>query len=135
MQPYKPKVYTASKIKHRTKWQGTEIVYRDKLEFTARWVFMSPGPDHDSTFWTPAQKQLHWIQDIQDVQRSDFLLAYAEPEDPVKGTLVEIGAAIAACKIVLAVGFDDSHSWQAHPLVLPMPTVAVALSYILGAHR
>lgn len=128
---YRPKVYTASKIRHKTMWRQLALEYPE-IEFTARWVTQPDGPDHDTTFWTAGQKTLHWIFDVQDVQRSDFVLGYKEPEDTVAGTLVEIGCAIGLGKIVLAVGFEVSHSWQAHPLIVWRDTKHSAINFILG---
>lgn len=131
MSLYRPKVYTASKIHHNALWRLFSRQY-PQLEFTARWIQLGTVPDHNTTFWTEEQKTLHWIQDIQDVQRSDFVLVYSELLDEIKGTLVEVGCAIGLGKVVLAVGLDSHHSWQAHPLVLRFPSLPEALNYIAG---
>ena len=129
---YRPKVYTASKIRHAPIWRSAESHF-PSIEFTARWInFPENTPDHHTTFWSEEQKRLHWIQDVQDVQRSDFLLAYCEEGDEVKGTLVEAGCAIGLGKVVIAVGFDQHNSWQAHPLVISKLSLATAFDFIRG---
>lgn len=131
---YRPKVYTASKIRHALWWQQLAQCYPE-IEFTARWIHQPPGPDHDSTFWSEEQKTLHWIQDIQDVQRSDYVVGYCDIDDDAKlsGTIGEMVGAICLGKVVFALGFADRHSWQAHPLVKRMPADPhAALCHIIG---
>lgn len=137
---YRPRIYTASKIHHAPLWHRIRQLYHDRVILTARWIELGQGKtqllDHASGAWTPSEQILHWIQDIQDVQNSDYLLAYNEAGDALSGTLVEVGAAIASCKIVLAVGFQDpSHSWTAHPLVLKFPSVTQALNFVITGHE
>lgn len=130
---YRPKVYTASKIYHREFWLSLEGSWVQEIEFTARWLRQPPGPDHDTTFWTESQKSLHWIQDIQDVKRSDWLVAYIdEDKDRLSGSLVEIGAALMNLTPIITVGFGNSHSWQSHPLVHKTPSVHEAFRFITG---
>lgn len=132
---YRPKVYTASKISHGPMWLECEnlTTWGKEIEFTARWLRMPPGPDHATSFWNSEQKRLHWIQDIQDVKRSDWLVTYNdEAKDKLSGTLVEVGAAIAFLIPVIAVGYPDRHSWQSHPLVLSLPSIHEAFCFITG---
>lgn len=130
---YKPKVYTASKIYHRQFWLDLESSWGTEIELTARWLRQEPGPDHDTTFWSERQKTLHWIQDVQDVKRSDWLVAYLDEEkDKPSGTIFEIGCAAAMLIPILTVGFGNSHSWQSYPLVLRMPSCHEAFRFITG---
>lgn len=128
---YRSKVYTASKIYHASMWRKHREVYSNHIEFTACWI-NHDGPDHNTTFWSENDKLRHWMQDIQDVQRSDFLIAFTGLNDNLAGTLVEVGAAIGLGKVVLAVGFSGTHSWQHHPLVYEYMTVQDALDFIAG---
>lgn len=134
---YKPKIYFASKIRHAPWWRILAETYKEEIIITSRWARID-GPDHNTTFWTEQQKELHWIQDIQDVRRSDWLLAYCDgdKDDPLlAGTLVEIGTAIALGIPVCACGFKDRHSWQAHPLVKSFAADPhVALAWISGGN-
>lgn len=129
---YKPKVYTASKIHHRPMWENLREIWSPQIDFTARWLDME-GPDHDTTFWNDAQKRLHWIQDIQDVRRSDWLLAYNdEGTDKLSGSLIETGGAIMLGMPVIAIGFPRRHSWTALPWVFSLPSCHDAFMLITG---
>lgn len=131
---YRPKVYTASKIRHAAMWRR----YRDefpKIDFTARWINIPDGvPDHSesTTFQNEEQRKLHWIQDVQDVRRSDWVLAYKEPIDELHGTQFECGIAVGLGKLVIVVGLSQKQSWTAHPLVLELKTLPDAFTFILS---
>lgn len=133
---YQPKVYTASKIRHKAGWLQVERL-NPEVEFTARWLRMPDSPDlTDIDYWSPEDRARLWIQNIQDVQRSDYVLSFVAPEDltTVKGTLVEIGCAIGLGKVVHAAGYDHHHSWTNHPLVIRHSTMQHALDAIIGGH-
>lgn len=132
--PYRPKIYTASKIRHAAMWRSARSHY-PQLEFTARWIEVAEGvPDHSesTTFWNEEQQMLHWIQDVQDVQRSDWVLAYKEPLDELHGTQFECGAAVGLGKMVVEVGMSSRQSWTAHPLVVSLDSLADAFAFILS---
>lgn len=134
---YKPKVYTASKIRHAQIWRTASTLY-PQIEFTARWISIAKGvPDHlDTTFWNDHDRMIHWIQDVQDVQRSDYLLVFAERDTDddaqLKGSLIEAGVALGLGKIVLQVGLSPRHSWTAHPLVFGFDVLDEAFAFILS---
>lgn len=132
MTSYRIQVYTASKIRWRPLWEDLAAQWQPEINFTARWIKQPKGPDHNTTFWSDSDKERHWIYDIQDVQRSDCLIAYKTADDSLSGTLVEIGCALGLGKIVYAVGFTPSDSWQSHPLVRSCLTLDSAFYFITG---
>lgn len=131
---YRPKIYTASKIYHKEKWRQHRILWDEDIDFTARWIHMEDVPDHsDTTFWTHEQQLLHWHQDVQDVRRSDWLIAYKEKGDQLSGTLVECGLAIAYNIPIITVGFDlYKDSWTILPSVREADSIYSALCIITG---
>lgn len=130
---YKPKVYTASKIRYKQEWLGTAMRW-PSIEFTARWIQQPDAPDlSDTEHWSESERRRLWIQNVQDVQRSDYVVAYMQPGDEPRGTIFEIGGAVMLGKVVYQVGFDDRHSWKWHPLVHPFDSVFLALEAIIGA--
>lgn len=123
----KPKIYTASKVFRAPMWRALRIDYPD-IEFTSSWINedITPLIDADET-----KCQEGWINNIQDVARSDHLICYAEHDDELSGTLVEIGAMLlkAASQMgkhswVYLVGDCKRFStWQHHPNVIIADTV------------
>ena len=79
------KVYCASKSKHAPKWMS----WKDAgAEITSSWLEkFDQGRLDDQTG--------HWDQILEDIQSSDALLLYSEPEDVQKGALAEFGIAFA----------------------------------------
>ena len=116
---YKPKVYTASKLRHIRLWR---TLYDDAdwnfVEWTASWV-----KDHAALAEangepvTSRQYQDGWVDNINDVKKSDFLLLYSGQENALRGALIEAGVAIAQGIPVLTVSVPLDHTWVFHPLV------------------
>jgi nucleoside 2-deoxyribosyltransferase len=107
------KVYTASKLNKKDLW--IELA-RDwtEIQFTARWPVKHVGTVPDD----PCFAKVFWVHDEEDVAAADVVLVYAEPEDKLKGALVEAGMAIATGKHVIVVGeHPDYGTWQYHPRV------------------
>ena len=71
-----------------------------------------------------------WIEDHQDVGRSDVVMVYAERGDVLRGAFVEAGMGIALGKFVLAVGDGDFGTWWAHPQVTRAPDLESALKWM-----
>lgn len=104
-------------------------------KFVSTWIDeAAPGATSD---W-PAT----WMRYIEEIRSADVLLLHAEAEDfPLKGALVEVGAALALGKSVLAVlpqGYDETTyrpvgSWVRHPAVRVLDTMSAALRLIRAA--
>lgn len=122
---YRPKVYTASKLRHAPLWKTLREEWPE-IDFTARWV------DHaeKEKATTPTGFAHFWTMDIQDVQRSDFVLLLSTPADDglLHGALVECGVALGLGKRVINVG-ECRTSWTNHPLVYSIPTLELARDF------
>lgn len=104
---YRPKVYGASKLKHAPLWQGLRMTWQD-IEWTARWPDLVGGVEDNDNF-----AREFWRHDVQDVMRSDCVLLYSQPDDRLRGALVEAGVGIALGKHVIVVGENpDYGTWQ-----------------------
>lgn len=91
-------IYTAGKV-----WQAAKFRWlRDKCDFNvcARWIDMDFSKEASAE-----EKKAAWKICMEDVARCDFLLLYCEKEDEEhRGSLVEIGAAMALNKPIYAIG-------------------------------
>jgi len=63
----------------------------------------------------------------------DYFLAYADADDPIQGTLVEIGMALAAGLSVYLVGTYPWGSWKHLPFIYPHERLHSALLSITKA--
>lgn len=118
-----PKVYIASKFHHGKRWKelSDESAHYEHpwhgIVFTSRWFlhYADKIPDE------PQFCKLGWEHDIEDVISSDVLILYAEPQEKLRGALVEAGAALAWSRYVLLVGENpDFGNWQYHANVHKM---------------
>src|SRR5260221_5839328 len=106
------KVYTASKLRHAELWRALKW---ENVIWTARWPFIHVDKIPD----TGGFAARFWEHDMQDVAKADLVLVYAEPEDKLRGALVEVGAALATGKKVIVIGeHEDYGTWQFHPNVI-----------------
>ena len=104
------RIYTASKLSEASRWRLLKEAWPE-VEFTARWPFKHVEfvPDIH-TFAT-----VFWDHDLEDVNSSDGVLIYGEPDHKLRGALVEVGMALALGKFVIAVGdHEDYSTWQYH---------------------
>jgi hypothetical protein len=135
-----PKVYIASKFKHGVWWKK---LYEDSrnfsllsdepkhpwygIEFTSRWFKNYAGNVPDE----PQFCKIGWVHDVEDVAAADVLIIYAEPEDNLRGALVEVGVALANDLWIIAVGdHPDYGTWQYHPYVHKVNTMDEALQLL-----
>jgi len=82
-------IYIASKTKHAPKW----ISLREDLSKNGIYVISSWIDEHipgQTKNWTDL-----WSRIISEIKESKFLLFYAEEEEIQKGSLVEVGIALA----------------------------------------
>lgn len=117
MTAYRPKVYFASKLRHAELWRLMRHNYSHLFEVTSRWIDIEDVMETERAAG-PSDFRRFWITDIQDIQRSDFVLVYQQADDILKGAIAEAGAAIALGKLVLAVNLETTHTWTYHPLVI-----------------
>lgn len=117
---YKPKVYTASKLRYAKLWRDIRSDPDwDFVQWTASW------PDSPEVFaeneGVPPEPEVFrdgWTKDLLEVRFSDFILLYAKDDENLRGALIECGFAIANGVSVVTVGiFSDTHTWTYLPHV------------------
>lgn len=122
-----PSVYTASKPSHAMLWRQLRADWPE-VNFCARWPWQHINDD-GTPRW-PDDKafgSIFWEHDFQDVQRANVVLCYAEPQDVLRGALVEAGMALGMGKLVITVGESESYgTWQYHSRVLRVKDLSSA---------
>lgn len=127
------RIYFASKTTHAQKWREIDL-NSQHIKVTGRWVKQVIIDDGDiinkSRDIGRQGKDMRefaarcWMEDQQDIQCSDFLVLYAEPEEHLRGGLVEAGIAIEANIPVICIGtHPDYGSWQWHPLAMRLDSL------------
>ena len=125
---YRPRIYTASKLHKASLWISLRREWTG-IEFTARWSDLVGRVDDSSD----KAARTFWLHDIEDVKKSDSLLLLADPEDKLRGALVEAGVALGLGKHVMVVGsHPDFGSWHNHPLVSHAESVTEGLERLAG---
>lgn len=126
------KIYIASKAIHRPRWRE----YREEgLPIVSRWIDVD---DKYSTDATGLDYEALWDMCIADVKKADALVIYAEPDEVLKGAILELGAAIAQKKIVAMCGdletLKQNGSWWSYRLMhdFTTHTMGYALRTIAG---
>lgn len=112
-------IYCASKTTHAVKWRALRAV---------GWNVVSTWIDEAGEGQTTDYAELA-DRSIREAASADVLLLYCEPEESLKGALIEAGAALTAGKVVLCVGDCPSLSriFSRHPRWKTFPTVHAAL--------
>lgn len=83
-------IYIASRVKWAARWRNLRD--NQMIPFISTWI------DEAGEGETKDLGEL-WERVVREVERCRVLLLYAEPEDfPLKGALVEVGAALMAAK-------------------------------------
>ncbi|WP_201829673.1 hypothetical protein [Microvirga zambiensis] len=113
------KIYTASKTSHADKWKALRA---DGWNVISTWI------DEAGIGETECFTDL-WHRCISEAAEADYLIVYREPGEVLKGAFVEVGAALASGRPVLAIGCDE-FSFTKHVSVYPYPTLEAALSII-----
>lgn len=105
-------IYTASRTRHAAKW----IEARENgVPIISTWI------DESGEGQTACFADL-WQRCVDEAGYADALVLYREGDEPLKGALVEVGAALWAGVPVFAVGFDGpdnlkTFSFLNHPKV------------------
>ena len=123
-----PPFYVASRVRHAAMWLQLRAL---GYPITSTWI------DEAGEGQTTDFADL-WTRIISEVTASDWLLLFAVPDDvPLKGALVEVGAALAAGRQVVAVlpaiqleprSMRPIGSWLNHPLVSTAETIGDAIA-------
>jgi hypothetical protein len=113
---YRPKVYTASHLKHQAMWNTirTEPDW-DFIDWTATWPNCPFAAKELAGEHVPDEAYTNaWMEGVNEVLSSDFVLLYSGGEERLRGALVECGVALGVGIPVCAVGLPPDHSWRYH---------------------
>jgi len=129
---YKPKIYTASKLRHYQLWQ---VLRKDPDWDFAEWTATWPQASNvaNELAGEPVSEQEYceaWMGNVNEVLNSDFVLLYKELTDKLRGALVECGVALGAGIPVCAVGLSLEHTWRHHKQVKCFDTLREARLYL-----
>lgn len=127
---YRPKVYTASKLRHAQLWRDMRLGRLHFCDFTASWIDV-PDITNTDISCSPDVLRAAWTLNIKEVMASEFLLVYCPHDDEtiLQGVLVEVGASLASGGHVIFVG-DTTGTWVAHPRVLQVRWFDDAISFL-----
>lgn len=106
------KIYVASKAKHAPMWLAVRQYLLPKgHEIVSTWID-EVGKSQTVSYGELARRC------IDETRACDILILFCEPGDLLKGTLIEVGAALALGKKVAVVGDCESlsHVFKAHDL-------------------
>src|SRR5580765_2533404 len=121
------RVYIASKVKHAKRWRDMRRFI--DCDIVSSWIDIEGTPDYEK-MWR--------YMIIPDIRKADRLILYTKPGEIHKGSLVEVGIALARGISIYIVSEasaiypnkeDDSWpigSWVNHPNVFVVPTLADA---------
>lgn len=111
-------VYIASRTRHAARWRQLRA---NGFHIISTWIDEA-GPGESA-----CMKDL-WGRCVREASMASRLIVYAEPEDLLKGALVEVGAALAHGVPVFVVGTSPSvSSWTNHYLVTICDSIEEAL--------
>ena len=89
----KIKVYFASRLSHSARARKLQVDWPE-FEWVSRWPTLHVGKVPED----PIFCRVFWEHDLEDVGKSDVVLAYGESTDILRGALVECGMGIALGK-------------------------------------
>lgn len=113
------RIYIASKTRHAKRWLDLRAI---GIPIISTWI------DEAEVAATDDWPDL-WDRCVNEAKSATRLIVYAEPEDFLKGALVEIGAALGAGVPVFIVGDCPSiGSFRSHRLVRSCNCLDEALS-------
>lgn len=113
-------IYVVSKVRHAAVWKDL----RERgYPVISTWI--DDGLEHEIDFSEA------WPRYIQEASRASFVIAYALPDEVLKGGLIEIGAALGNGAYVFVVGeINALRTVRYHPRVKTATSVAHALALI-----
>ncbi len=113
-------IYIASKAKHGARWRTLRA---SGVPIISSWIDESE-PGQTVSF------PLLWVRNIREAASARVLIAYNEPGESPKGSLVEVGAALGAGNPVLWVGPSEGQTVVEHPLVTLCSSLEEALGLV-----
>jgi hypothetical protein len=125
-----PSLYVASKTIHAARWRDLRT---KGIPVIATWIDEA-GPGESSDLRDLA------LRCIAEAAQASATLFYCEPGETAKGSLVEVGAALAANRYVVSVGTCKNFptTFTRHPLwrvEKTIPDALVTLEHLVGFLR
>jgi hypothetical protein len=98
----RPRVYIASKTCHANNWRALRASLAGSMKIACSWIDEAgPGESADLADL--------WRRCIREAAAADALIVYGQHTDgPLRGALLEVGAALAAGRPVIQVGTCDT---------------------------
>jgi hypothetical protein len=126
----KLRYYSAGFIPEASLWRAfaKQTAVHDIIN-VASWIAL-PDTEPAEPYYAGA-----WLLTLAEIESADALLigTLCPPAWPLRGALVEAGAALALGKRVLLLGKHESFgNWQHHPLCLRVATLDEALSVMIA---
>jgi hypothetical protein len=119
-------VYLASKLAHQAMWQQIRAS-RPALEIVSHWI--DNDCEEESAPGNEDMLRTEWFKNDLDVKRADYVLVYAQRDEPLRGALVEVGMGIAYGAAICVVGVTNG-TWWHHPQCQRFRSIDDALNWI-----
>lgn len=124
-----PRIYCASPWSRHKMWQVLhDQLFEGRIEVVSTWHKPEGQALNDKD---PADCLKGWTQNIADIKRAHFVLAYAEAKDHPNGTIFEIGYANALNIPVFLTGNFAWGTWRFTPPIVHLPTLREAVDSIV----
>jgi len=125
-----PTIFFSSRTRHAGRWKAMREAWSDKFKAVSSWIDEA-GPGMTADLAELA------VRCLREAASADTTVVYAEPGDlPLKGALMEVGAALAAGKRVHWCGPCQESALMRHPGIRTFESiheaVAAAISVIPG---
>lgn len=115
-------IYVASRTKHAERWKSIRAAWSDTFKVNSTWLDEA-GPGESESLTDLAHRC------IREASEADALVVYVEPGDlPLKGVLMEVGAALASRKPVYWSGPMPSSAVMHHPGIRSVDSIHEAIA-------
>jgi hypothetical protein len=119
-------LYVASKLAHQAMWQQVRA-QRPNIQITAHWI--DNNCEEESAPGNEEMLSTEWFKNDLDVKMADYVLVYAQRDEPLRGALVEVGMGIAYGAAICVVGVENG-TWWRHPQCRRFSSIDEALDWI-----
>jgi nucleoside 2-deoxyribosyltransferase len=129
--PPRPRIYCASKLRHAPVWRQWKTELHDTLDIVSTW-HDNPNVEVDEA--DSAKCYAGWHANRMEIlHAADFMLVFGMKKEPLNGTLIEVGMAIAMNIPTYLVGDYPWGTWRYMNPVVECDSLHTALTDITGA--
>lgn len=127
-----PRVYFASKLYRAPQWREIKAAMEGMLEVVSTW-----HDDHEvvSNESNDLLARDGWKANHYDVKQATTLLAHGVASDPLNGTLIEIGMALARLIPIILVGNYPWGTWRLLPNITQAETLHEGMNLLMKGPR